>query len=153
MSADVRIRPGEARDTATIAAHNRALAWETEHKELDDATVNRGVARVFDDPMKGFYLVAESEGQVVGQLMVTYEWSDWRDGWIWWIQSLYVREDHRRRGIFRQLFQAVIERAMEAGNVVGIRLYMEKDNVNAQAAYHGLGMHDAGYVVEEIMLS
>jgi ribosomal protein S18 acetylase RimI-like enzyme len=149
----VLIRVGNANDAGTIADFNRLMAWETEHKELDGPTVSRGVARVFEDPTKGFYLVAETAGEVVGQLMVTFEWSDWRDGWFWWIQSVYVREDHRRKGLFRRLMTAVIDRAKNAGDVVGIRLYVERDNAKALATYRGLGMHDAGYLVQELMLS
>ncbi len=146
------IRVGERKDAATIADFNRRMAWETEHKVLVGPTVSRGVARVFEDPTKGFYLVAETAGEVVGQLMVTFEWSDWRDGWFWWIQSVYVREDCRRQGLFRRLMTAVIDRAKDAGDVVGIRLYVERDNEKALATYRGLGMHDAGYAVQELML-
>ncbi|WP_020468244.1 GNAT family N-acetyltransferase [Zavarzinella formosa] len=152
MAGNVAIRRGENQDAGTIAAFNRAMAWETEEKELDLATVTRGVGRVFEDPMKGFYLVAEADGEIVGQLMVTFEWSDWRDGWFWWIQSVYVREDHRRTGIFRQLFDSAVEQAKKAGDVVGLRLYVERDNTKAQATYQSLGMYDAGYLVEETMI-
>ena len=94
------IRRADPRDAAAIAEFNRRMAWETEHKHLDPAVLDRGVGRVFTDPARGFYLVAEAAGEVVGQLMVTYEWSDWRDGWFWWVQSVYVREDRRRHGVF-----------------------------------------------------
>jgi len=151
-ASEVVIRVGEPEDAATIADFNRRMAWETEHKELDAATVARGVARVFEDPKKGFYLVADSAGEVVAQLMVTFEWSDWRDGWFWWIQSVYVRDDSRRQGLFRRLMTAVIDRATAAGGVVGIRLYVERENAKALATYRGLGMHDAGYLVQELML-
>src|SRR5262245_37358803 len=97
----VTIRRGEPRDAPTIAEYNRRMAWETEHKHLDPDVLARGVGRVFADRAKGFYLVAEVTGEVVGQLMVTFEWSDWRDGWIWWVQSVYVRDDHRRTGVFK----------------------------------------------------
>src|SRR5215831_6517796 len=122
------IRRGEPRDATTIADFNRRMAWETEHKKLEAEIVNRGVVRVFDDRAKGFYLVAELAGEVVGQLMVTYEWSDWRDGWIWWVQSVYVREDMRRGGVFRSLHEEVIRLALSAGDVVGVRLYVEREN-------------------------
>lgn len=146
------IRRGEPRDAATIADFNRRMAWETEHKQLDTDIVGRGVVRVFDDRAKGFYLVAESAGEVVGQLMVTFEWSDWRDGWIWWVQSVYVRDDMRRQGVFRSLHEEVIRLARSAGDVVGVRLYVERENKRAQATYQQLGMHDAGYLVMEMML-
>ena len=146
------IRRGEPRDAAVIAEFNRRMAWETEHKALDPAVLARGVGRVFSDPARGFYLVAESAGAVVGQLMVTYEWSDWRDGWFWWVQSVYVREDHRRRGVFRALYEAVLAQARSAGDVTGVRLYVERDNTRAQATYRQLGMGDAGYLVWEVIL-
>jgi ribosomal protein S18 acetylase RimI-like enzyme len=146
------IRRGEPRDASAIAAFNQSLARETEGKELDHATVGRGVERVFADPAKGFYLVAEREGIVVGQLMVTYEWSDWRDGWIWWIQSVYVHQDARRLGVFRALYEAVCQKGRQQGNVVGIRLYVEKENLRAQKTYENLGMEDAGYYVREMLL-
>ena len=147
------IRRGEPRDAGVIAEFNRRMAWETEHKPLDPAVLARGVGRVFTDPARGFYLVAEAEGEVVGQLMVTYEWSDWRDGWVWWVQSVYVREDARRLGVFRQLFEAMLRAARAAGDVVGVRLYVEKDNTRAQATYQQMGMCDAGYHFYEMSLT
>ena len=146
------IRRGEPRDAGVIAEFNRRMAWETEHKHLDPAVLARGVGRVFTDPAKGFYLVAEAEGEVVGQLMVTYEWSDWRDGWVWWVQSVYVREDYRRTGVFKALYAEVMRQAREAGDVIGVRLYVEKENTRAQETYRHLGMGDAGYLVWEVML-
>jgi ribosomal protein S18 acetylase RimI-like enzyme len=146
------IRRGEPRDAGVIAEFNRRMAWETEHKALDPAILTHGVGRVFTDPAKGFYLVAEADGEVAGQLMVTYEWSDWRDGWIWWVQSVYVREDCRRTGVFRALYGEVMRQARAAGDVVGVRLYVEKENTRAQATYRHLGMGDAGYLVWEVML-
>lgn len=148
----VTIRLAEIQDAGTIAEFNRRMARETEHKELDGTVLARGVARVFEEARRGFYLVAEADGEVVGQLMVTFEWSDWRDGWFWWVQSVYVRPDHRRRGVFQTLYQATLDRARAAGDVVGVRLYVERDNATAQATYRHLGMGDAGYLVWEIML-
>jgi GNAT superfamily N-acetyltransferase len=148
----VTIRRGEPPDAAVIAEFNRRMAWETEHKQLDPDVLARGVARVFGDPAKGFYLVAEHEGEVIGQLMVSYEWSDWRDGWFWWVQSVYVREDCRRHGVFRQLHEEVMRLARAAGDVVGVRLYVERDNIRAQATYERLGMRDACYLVREVLL-
>ena len=92
------------------------------------------------DPHKGFYTLAESGGEVVGQTLVTFEWSDWRDGWYWWIQSVYVRADHRRTGVFRHLFRHLIDRAAGDPDVIGLRLYVEHDNDRAQATYAGLGL-------------
>ena len=146
------IRRAEPRDAAVVADFNQRLAWETEHKRLDSEVLARGVSKVFTDPAKGFYLVAESTDAIVGQLMVTYEWSDWRDGWFWWVQSVYVRDDYRRQGVFRSLFLSMVQQAKAAGNVVGVRLYVERENERAQATYAQLGMIDPGYFVRELMI-
>ena len=148
----VTIRRAEPRDAPAVAEFNRLLAWETEHKALDPAVLARGVGRLLADPAKGFYLVAEADGAAVGQLMATFEWSDWRDGWFWWVQSVYVRDDYRRSGVFRALFGELVRRARAAGDVVGVRLYVERENTRAQATYQQLGMGDAGYLVWEVML-
>jgi GNAT superfamily N-acetyltransferase len=146
------IRHARPSDRARLVEYNRAMAWETEHKQLDEQVLARGVAAVFDDPAKGFYLVADSAGEMVGQLMITTEWSDWRDGWFWWIQSVYVRPEARKQGVFRALFAEAERLARAAGNVVGLRLYVERENANAQRTYQRLGMVDAGYLVFEKML-
>jgi len=135
-------------DASTIAQWNVAMAWETEHKALDPAVLERGVTAVFDEPRRGFYLMAEREGEPVGCLLVTYEWSDWRAGDFWWIQSVYVVESARREGVFRSLYEAVQQRAAEAG-AVGIRLYVETENERAQRTYAGLGMERCHYFMYE----
>src|SRR5689334_8864562 len=101
------IRRAVPADEPVLVSFNAALAWETEHKRLDEAVLTTGVRAVFADPGKGFYLVAERAGEVVGQSMVTFEWSDWRNGWFWWVQSVYVRAEARRQGVFRALFEAI----------------------------------------------
>src|SRR5687768_12424688 len=116
----VTIRRAEPRDAPAVAEFNRLLAWETEHKRLDPPVLARGVERLLADPAKGFYLVAEAGGAMVGQVMATFEWSDWRDGWFWWVQSVYVRDDYRRAGVFRALFAELVRRARAAGDVVGL---------------------------------
>ncbi len=143
------IRLAEPRDVPILTEFNRRLAAETEGKKLDPAVVTRGVSAVFDDPKKGFYLVAEHQGEVKGQLMVTLEWSDWRDAWFWWIQSVYVAIEARRQGVFRQLYHEVIRRAQAQGNVIGVRLYVERDNQRAQQTYQQLGMQATSYLVFE----
>jgi len=147
------IRPAGPSDAGIVAEFNRKLAWETEQKQLDPAVLTRGVARLLGDPNRGFYLLAESGGEVVGQMMATFEWSDWRDGWFWWLQSVYVREDHRRAGVFRALFAELVNRARSAGNVIGLRLYVEKGNTRAHATYEHHGLKDAGYLVRECVLT
>lgn len=145
----VTIRPARADDLETVVEFNAALAWESEHLTLDRAVLRPGVAAGLADPNKARYFIAESAGRVVGQLMLTLEWSDWRNGWIWWIQSVYVVPESRRGGVFRTLYQHVTEAARAAGNVVGLRLYMERDNSRAEATYLAVGMERTPYVVLE----
>ncbi|EIL91412.1 GNAT family N-acetyltransferase [Rhodanobacter sp. 115] len=128
------IRPATRDDIAHLVAWNATMAWETEAKRLDPEVLARGVAGVFDEPRRGFYLVAERDGTAVGGLLVTYEWSDWRCGDFWWIQSVYVEPTARRGGVFRALHEAVVQRARDAG-AVGVRLYVETENHRAQATY------------------
>src|SRR5262249_12311115 len=148
----VTIRKADPRDAAVVAEFNRRLAWESEHKRLDPEGLARGVARVLADPARGLYLGAGSGGPVIRQGMATFEWSDWRDGWFWWVQSVYVREEHRRNGVFRALYGALVKRARDAGDVIGLRLYVEKDNARAQATYEHFGPKEAGYLVRECPL-
>ena len=134
------IRPATPADAAVVADFNLRLAHESEAKALDPAVVRRGVGRVLADPHKGFYTLAEAGGEVVGQTLVTFEWTDWRDGWYWWVQSVYVRADWRRRGVFRAIYHHLHERAVADPDVVGVRLYVEHDNAAAQRTYEGLGL-------------
>ena len=145
----ITVREAGPADAATIAACNSALAQETENKTLDPAIVGPGVAGLLGDASKGRYWVAESGGEIVGQLMVTYEWSDWRNGTIWWIQSVYVHPDWRRQGIFRTLYRHVESLVEAEPTAVGLRLYVEKQNKRAQQTYRSLGMVTPGYVVME----
>ncbi len=145
----VIIRNAQWTDATVIEEFNRLLALETEQKRLDPAVLAVGVAAALKDADKGRYFVAEDGGAVVGQIMHTREWSDWRNGWIWWIQSVYVRQEWRRRGVFRALYQHVHQAARSDPSVIGIRLYMEKDNETARKTYLSLGMKEPGYVVLE----
>ncbi|HMM56459.1 MAG TPA: GNAT family N-acetyltransferase [Rudaea sp.] len=141
----VRIRAARASDLDTLVAYNAAMALETESKTLDPAVLRAGVARVLAEPARGFYLVAEVEGAVAGCLMITFEWSDWRNGDWWWLQSVYVVPAHRRHGVFRALYQEVEHRATERADVVGVRLYVERDNARAQQTYEAFGMCEDQY--------
>ncbi len=136
----ITVRPASDTDTPLLADFNRAMAWETEHRELDTQTITQGVRSFLARQDYGFYLVAEIEGRVVGCLMVTFEWSDWRNGLFWWIQSVYVHPDFRRRGVFKTLYRTVETRARETPGVCGLRLYVEQDNAAAQQTYRSLGM-------------
>jgi GNAT superfamily N-acetyltransferase len=143
------IRQGRPSDIPAIAEFNRRLALETEHRVLEEATLVAGVAAVLSDPNRGQYYVAELHGKLVGQLLITTEWSDWRNGWFWWIQSVYVHAEARRQGVFSALYQHVREQALQAGNVVGLRLYVERENKTAQQTYQRLGFKDVGYLLLE----
>ena len=145
---DIMVRNAESTDWATIAEFNRALAAETEDKALDWDTISAGVRKVLDDAGKGRYFIAEVEGRIVGATMITYEWSDWRDGWIWWIQSVYVHPDYRGHGVFSRLYRH-IETTAAATGVRAVRLYVLDDNTQARAIYAKLGMHESGYRVLE----
>lgn len=147
---NITVRKADRSDTYTIARFNCAMAEETEHLQLDVDRVVRGVNGLFDDPSRGFYLVAEIDGVIAGQLMVTYEWSDWRNGAFWWIQSVYVMRQYRARGVFRSLYDRVVSFAGEQGNVCGLRLYVEKENERAQNVYKKLGMTVTRYDLLEV---
>jgi ribosomal protein S18 acetylase RimI-like enzyme len=143
------IRPATHNDAPTIIEFNRRLAFESEGKSLDPALLTAGVAAILSDPAKGVYFVAEDQGQVVGQLMITKEWSDWRNGWMWWIQSVYVRDDARRRGVFRALYRYVESTALMDPAIIGLRLYVEHENLKAQETYRSLGMQRTDYLLFE----
>ncbi len=143
------IRIAAAGDAAHIAKFNQAMALETERKYLDDETIQAGVKSLFERPGYGFYLVAEEAGEVVGCLLVTYEWSDWRNGVFWWIQSVYVVPEFRGKGLYRALYAEVKRLASERGGVCGFRLYVERENTRAQQIYEHLGMHEAPYLLYE----
>lgn len=147
------IRKAVTSDSDTIAAFNTAMALETENKRLDPATVGPGVRCLMDQPAMGFYLVAERDGFVGGCLMVTFEWTDWRNGIFWWIQSVYVRPEHRRKGLFSALFHHVSDMARSDPDARGIRLYVEKDNAGARQTYQALGMDQTHYRMYEIDFS
>ncbi|MGB5247857.1 MAG: GNAT family N-acetyltransferase [Woeseia sp.] len=144
------IRAATSKDAQQIARFNAAIAKETEERTLDPAIVNQGVSAVLSDPGKGRYWVAERDGQVVGQIMVTWEWSDWRNGMQWWIQSVYVNPESRGQGVFSALYRHVESLARGAADVCGLRLYVEKDNARAQQIYTALGMTQPGYQVMEV---
>ncbi len=146
----ITIRPASESDAAVIAEFNSLMARETENKSLPAERIARGVEAILDDPSKGVYFVAEENAQVVGQLMITYEWSDWRNGNFWWIQSVYVMEDYRGKGVFKSLYNHVMNLAKGRKDVCGMRLYVEKHNERAQQTYEKLGMKKSAYEMYEI---
>jgi GNAT superfamily N-acetyltransferase len=141
-----RAGPGDA---AVVVEFNQRLAQESEGKALDRAVLAAGVAAGLADPHKALYFLAEEGGEALGQVMLTTEWSDWRNGWIWWVQSVYVRQSARRQGVFRALYEHVHAQARADPGVVGLRLYVEQDNLAAQQTYQRLGMERTGYLVFE----
>lgn len=143
------IRDAAPADAPALAEFNCLMALETEGVRLTPAVVRRGVEAVFADPARGFYAVAEIDHAVAAALLVTREWSDWRNAEWWWIQSVYVRAPHRRRGLYRALHRYVAARANAAGNVCGLRLYVERGNAVAQATYAALGMRETRYQLFE----
>lgn len=142
-----RVRPATPDDRDVVAEFNRAMALETEGKTLDPAVLREGVARILGDPARGRYFLAESaQGEVAGQASVTYEWSDWRNGSVWWIQSVYVAPGHRRKGVYSRLHRHIAAAARREG-AIGLRLYVENDNRGARETYRALGMREAPYRV------
>lgn len=144
----MQIRIATAADIGPLVEFNQAMALETEHKHLDPDMLHAGVSAVFADRKKGFYVVAEKDNAVAAGLMVTTEWSDWRNAWFWWIQSVYVLPEYRGSGLYPRMYEFVKELA--AGNeekVCGFRLYVEKDNVRAQHVYEKLGMAATDYLM------
>jgi len=149
---DLKIRQADLFDAAVVAEFNLRLAWETEDLHLSPDCVAKGVAAILGDASKGLYFVAEVGKEIVGQVMITYEWSDWRNGNLWWLQSVYVRKDFRRKGIFRALFKHLRELAANRGDVRGLRLYMHSENERARNSYQQLGMKATKYEVLEMEL-
>ena len=149
MTDELLLRKAQMRDASAIAAFNRAMALETEGKLLIPEVVGAGVQRLLKDPSLGFYVVAEHGGQVVGCLMVTNEWSDWRNGLFWWIQSVYVQAPWRRKGVYRQLYDFIRTLAQADPGICGFRLYVEKENAVAQSTYDALGMSRTDYLIYE----
>jgi GNAT superfamily N-acetyltransferase len=146
----MKIRLATPADVSIVTDFNLRLAEETEQLKLDPPTVRAGVAAVLGDDSKGLYFLAELDGRTVGQVMITYEWSDWRNGNLWWLQSVYVQPDFRNRGVFRALFEHLTELARARNDVAGVRLYMHQDNETARRTYERLGMKRAGYEVFEM---
>ncbi len=147
MTIDVRTAAGT--DAAAIAAFNAAMSIETEDIVLPEENALPGATAVFDDSSLGFYLIAETDGELAGSLMITYEWSDWSNAMYWWIQSVYVAPEHRRQGVYRALYDHVIAMAQSDGNVRGIKLYVYYGNDSAQATYESLGMHRSEHHIYE----
>lgn len=144
----MRIRLATPADAAVLIEFNGAMALETEGKNLLPDVIGAGVRGLLDNPVAGFYVLAETE-RVIAALLITKEWSDWRNGSFWWIQSVYVRPEARRQGVYRRLYRHVQEMAAKDARVCGFRLYVERENSAAQATYAALGMKETRYLVFE----
>ncbi len=145
----MNIRMAELKDAAPLIEFNQAMALETEGRRLDAQILKGGVEAVFQDEKKGFYVVAESSEKIVGGLMITFEWSDWRGEWFWWIQSVYILPELRGQGVYRKLYDFVKEKARAQGDVCGFRLYVERENARARRVYEKLGMEASHYLMYE----
>ena len=150
LRTQMKIRKARTADAAIIADFNRCIAWETEALKLDPTRVRRGVTGLLKDSSKGIYFVAEHDGAITGQLLITYEWSDWRNGNFWWIQSVYVAPEFRGRGVFKALFKHIHKLAGRSKSVCGLRLYMHATNKRARRAYERLGMKLSHYEIFEM---
>ena len=143
------ISTGTYNDIEAITGFQIAMALESEGTVLDAERVRKGVAAVMEDGSKGIYIIARIEDRPVASLMITREWSDWNNGWYWWIQSVYVMPEHRGQGIFRAMYTIVIEMANDQ-NIAQVRLYVDRHNTNAQKVYQKLGMEECHYLMYEI---
>lgn len=143
-----QIRRAGIDDAAIVAEFNARLAKESENKILDRSILHEGVKALLADENKGVYhLACDTDGKPIGQVMYTYEWSDWRNGWHWWIQSVYVMAEHRGKGVFKQVFEHLRQCAKKQGDVIGFRLYVEENNTVAHEVYQRNGFERAGYFV------
>ena len=148
---EFHIRLAEPRDLESLVTYNMALASETEGRQLERSLLQSGVKSILADSTKGFYVVMEHRptGEMIGQLLITFEWSDWRNAVFWWLQSVYVHKEWRRQGVFKALYDYVLAEGKRRGNVAGIRLYVEQDNAVAQQVYTQAGLSTAPYKVFE----
>ena len=145
----ISIRPATLDDITTIAGFQVGLASETENLELNRETATKGIKALFDDPARGVYFVAESAGAIAGCFLITYEWSDWRNAMIWWLQSVYVSPPFRRKGVFRKMYDHILDTISQDDTIIGLRLYVDRSNTRAQGIYKSLGMNGDHYTVFE----
>lgn len=145
------VRPAVANDSPAIIDFQQKMARETEDADLDKETLTIGVQSVFNDPGKGTYYVGEANGIIVSSMMITKEWSDWRNQWVFWLQSVYVVPEYRGKGLFRKMYEYIQQQVIDDPNVSGIRLYVDASNKSAISVYNTLGMNDDHYKVCEWM--
>ena len=146
----MKVSKAQKSDIPEIIRFNINMAMETENKKLDEQTVTKGVQEVFNSPSLGYYIIVKDSSGILGCLMITYEWSDWRNGLFWWIQSVYVKKTYRRKGVFKKMYKFIHERAINDNKCTGIRLYVENNNSIAQKVYKNLGMEETYYKLFEV---
>jgi GNAT superfamily N-acetyltransferase len=149
----IQIRKATAGDIPALVEFQMSLALESENVILDQGVLATGLKALFDDPTKGYYNIAEDDGEPVGCHMVTYEWSDWRNGMVLWLQSVYVREAYRKKGVFRQMYDNLLDVIRKDAGLRGLRLYVDKSNERAMKTYEKMGMDGSHYTVYEWMKS
>ncbi len=147
----ITIRKATIADIPFLVAFQQKLAQETENVTLDNVILHKGMQAMFDDPSKGFYNVVEDNGVVIGCHMITYEWSDWRNGLVWWLQSVYVIESYRKQGIFKLMYENIVRIIQNDSSLIGLRLYVDKTNARAMKVYESMGMNGEHYTVYEWM--
>jgi ribosomal protein S18 acetylase RimI-like enzyme len=143
------IRKALKQDIHSIVSFNHAMALETENISLDKTVLMSGVEAIFDNPDHGFYIVCEIDGLARGCLMITYEWSDWRNSLFWWVQSVYVHKEFRKQGLYKQMYTFIKTLVDKDENIAGVRLYVDKENLTAQIVYEALGMKKSNYQLFE----
>jgi ribosomal protein S18 acetylase RimI-like enzyme len=148
---EIRIRRAVKQDIPSLMNCQKQLAFETEGLELDPDKLQKGMMAIFNGAGRGYYSVAEVKNEIAGCYMITYEWSDWRNGWVYWLQSVYVKESFRNSGVFKQMFNELLTEINGNSEIVGLRLYVDKSNVRAQQVYSAMGMDGEHYNVYELM--
>jgi len=146
----MKVSKAQQSDIKEIIQFNINMAMETENKKLNKETVTKGVQEVFNTPSLGYYIIVKDSSGILGCLMITYEWSDWRNGLFWWIQSVYVKKEYRRKGVYKKMYKFIHERAIADKKCTGIRLYVENNNSIAQKVYNNLGMTETYYKLFEV---
>lgn len=145
------VREANIEDHSAIVDFQLAMALETENLQLDKEVLSKGVLSVLEDKTKARYFIADSDGLAVGVLMITLEWSDWRNGWVWWIQSVYTKPGYRKMGVYKLLYNHVKDIVQKSMDIMGLRLYVDKRNIKAQQVYESLGMTCEHYTTYEWM--
>jgi RimJ/RimL family protein N-acetyltransferase len=148
---DIEIRRAVENDIPVLMDFQQRLAFETEGVKLDPDRLEKGMKVMFDGSSRGYYAVALAKNEIAGCYMITYEWSDWRNGWVYWLQSVYIKESFRNQGVFKQMFNGLLTKIQNTPEVIGLRLYVDKSNVRAQQVYTSMGMNGEHYTVYELM--